>query len=94
MFLRLTPKGGGAVITVSRGLCSPEWPEGEHGENWQVTATSDIPPGDYDAEAVFVDHARLLWTRKSPTHGNKAEAALARMSLGQVRVEQSFSSGN
>jgi hypothetical protein len=92
MFLRVTPKGGGSAITISRGLCSPEWPDGEHPDSWHMTPTSNMPPGDYDAEAVFVDHARLLWSEKSPSHENRSEAVLARIPLGQVRAEQAGSS--
>jgi hypothetical protein len=91
MLLRLTSRGGGQTITISHGLCSPERSAGVHVEKWRVTSSSRIPPGDYDAEAFFLDYARALWAQKS--QGQAAAASLARVSLGQITVPHSdFSS--
>jgi hypothetical protein len=90
MLLRLTPRGGGHTITISHGLCSPERAVGAHAEKWRVTSNSRIPPGDYDAEALFLDYTRVLWAQKSQ---GQAAGILARVSLGQITVPHSgFSS--
>jgi hypothetical protein len=85
MFLRLTPQRGGRTTTISRGLCSPEASAGEHVEKWRVTSPPGLPPGDYNAEAVFVDYARLLWAEKSQDQEHRA-APLARVALGHIKV--------
>ena len=94
MLLRLTPQEGGRTITISHGLCSPESPGGEHVEKWRVTSSSRLPPGEYNAEALFVDYARVLWTEKSGARGHSTAESLGRVSLGQIRVARTDASGN
>jgi uncharacterized membrane protein len=95
MLLRLTPQGGGGpAITIPHGLCGPEWSGGDHMEKWRVVSSSRIPPGDYDAEALFVDYARILWAEKSGDNGRRTAANLARVSLGQIRVARTDALGN
>ena len=94
MLLRLTPQEGGQTITISHGLCSPERQGGDHVEKWRVTSQSRLPPGDYNAEAVFVDQARVLWAEKSNDRDRRAAAILARVALGNIRVVRRDSSGN
>jgi hypothetical protein len=94
MVLRLTPQGEGRTITISHGLCSPERSGGEHVERWRVTSTPDLPPGDYNAEAVFVDYARVLWAEKAQDPEHRAAASLARVPLGPITVARPESSGN
>jgi len=93
MLLRLTPQRGGPVITISRGLCSPESPAGVHSENWQVTPRADMPAGNYNADALFADYPRVLWAEKSRSHV-QLPANTTRVSLGQINVVRTVSSGN
>lgn len=92
MLIRLTPQDGRPTITVSHGLCSPERSGGEHVEKWRITSSARLPPGDYNAEALFVDYAGVLWAEKSRDH--RAAANLARVPLGHIRVARPTSSGN
>ncbi|HVF71560.1 MAG TPA: DUF2079 domain-containing protein [Chthoniobacterales bacterium] len=94
MLLRLMPQNGGAAITISRGLCSPERSGGEHIEKWQVTLSSRLQPGDYEAEALFVDYARLLWAEKVPGRNNPTVSSLARVPLGPIRIQRRESAEN
>ena len=93
MLLRLTPRRGGPVITITRGLCSPESPAGNYVENWRVTPEANIPPGDYDADALFVDYPRILWAEKSPGRV-QLPASAKRVSLGEIKLVPSVSPGN
>jgi hypothetical protein len=93
MVLRLTPQGGGKAFTISRGLCSPEKSSGEHTENWRVIPRSNIPEGNYNADAVFVDYPRILWQEK-PRTSLQSSAPAARVSLGQIRVVPAIFPGN
>jgi uncharacterized membrane protein len=93
MVLRLTPQGGGRAFTISHGLCSPEKSGGEHVENWRVIPRSNIPEGNYNADAVFVDYPRILWQEK-PRTSLQSSAPAARVSLGQIRVVPAISPGN
>jgi hypothetical protein len=85
MLLRLTPQHGGPAITISHGLCSPEVTAGVHTENWHVTPRADMPAGDYNAEALFVDYPRILWAEKSRAQV-QLPASAARVSLGQIKL--------
>jgi uncharacterized membrane protein len=87
MFIRLAPKGGGNVLTIHRGLCAPERSAGVYEEKWRITGTVGIPPGEYDAEAVFVDYLKLLWAHKSAADPARASPEIfARISLGQLNA--------
>jgi hypothetical protein len=90
MFLKLTPRGPGETITIARGLCAPEKTSGLHQEIWRVTSSPVIPTGEYQAEAIFLDYAKLLWTGKSGTR----DVQSVRVPLGQIKVGPSGPSGN
>jgi uncharacterized membrane protein len=93
MLLRLTPQSGGPAVTITHGLCSPESSGGDHVEDWRVTPGPDIPAGDYNADALFVDYPRILWAEKSRSHV-QLPASAARVSLGQIKVIPTVSSEN
>lgn len=59
MLLRLTAAGRSVFIT--KGLCAPEALAGAHSELWRVTDTAGLPPGDYNAEAIFLDNTKRAW---------------------------------
>ena len=86
MFVRLSPREGGNVVTVHRGLCAIERTGRVAEEKWLITATLGIPPGEYDAEAVFVDYPKLLWTSKSADQTHSSVEILGRISLGRLKV--------
>jgi len=83
MRLKLTPQGAGSPIIISRGLCSPEVATGAHLENWHLVPTSRLPPGDYNAEAVFLDYAKTLWHEQNP---DLPPVNSIRVPLGQIKV--------
>ncbi|MFL6521048.1 MAG: DUF2079 domain-containing protein [Chthoniobacterales bacterium] len=83
MFLQLTSRDRAQTVTLSRGLCAPAIENQVYQEKWHIT-TVRIPPGQYDAEALFVDNSRRLWAEKSGSGGG---APSIRVSLGLLTVE-------
>jgi uncharacterized membrane protein len=67
LFLKLTPHAPGNPVVLSRGLCSPESRDPVTAETWRITASPRIPPGQYTAEALFVDNSKRLWLERSGT---------------------------
>jgi uncharacterized membrane protein len=90
MFLKLTPREPRQAITIPRGLCAIERTSGAYLEKWRVTPHPRIPPGDYSAEAVFLDYSKLLWAEKS----RQPPPNFVRVPLGEIKVMPSGSSGN
>jgi uncharacterized membrane protein len=83
MWLKLTPQGSGSPIIISRGLCSPESGSGPHFERWRLVRGSRLPPGDYTAEAIFLDYAKALWKERN-NHSPPMNSI--RVPLGQIKV--------
>jgi hypothetical protein len=92
MFLKLTPRTSQPAIVFPRGLCGPEWTAGPHQEIWRITANYRIPPGEYQAEAVFVDYAKLLWTEKTAPRNAQSLNNAVRVPLGEIKIAPSDSS--
>lgn len=86
MLVRLSPTGGGNVLTTHRGLCAIERTAGIVEEKWRITAPSGIPAGEYDVEAVFVDYPKWLWASKSVNQARPSPEILGRISLGRLKV--------
>jgi hypothetical protein len=93
MFLKLTPRDRREAITITRGLCAPERTNGTHEETWQLAQNGRIPPGDYKAEAIFLDYARLLWAEKSSLPKSQPPPISIRVSLGEIKVPPAEPSG-
>lgn len=93
MFLRFIPRAQGEPIIISRGLCAPEKTAGLHQESWRITASPRIPKGDYEAEALFLDYARLLWDGRSALRNPQPPNAV-RVQLGEIKVTDSGGAGN
>lgn len=83
MFLKLTSRDRARTITLSRGLCAPEVENRAYQERWHITTSPRLAPGEYDAEALFVDNSRRLWAEKL---GSGSSPPPIRVSLGSVRV--------
>jgi len=84
MFLKLTSRDHTRTITLSRGLCAPGIENQAYQEKWHITSDR-IAPGEYDAEALFLDNSRRLWAEKS---GSAGGAPPIRVSLGPLTVER------
>jgi uncharacterized membrane protein len=84
MFLKLTSRDHTRTITLSRGLCAPAIENQAYQEKWHITSDR-IAPGEYDAEALFLDNSRRLWAEKS---GSAGFAPPIRVSLGPLTVER------
>jgi uncharacterized membrane protein len=82
MFIRLAPTEGGNVVTIHHGLCAIERNGGVAEEKWRITAPLGIRPGEYDAEAIFVDYPKLLWASEQ----RSSAEILGRISLGRLKV--------
>lgn len=65
LFLKLTPCAAGKPVVLSRGLCSPESRGPVTFEIWRITPSQHVPPGQYTAEALFVDNSKRLWLERS-----------------------------
>jgi uncharacterized membrane protein len=83
MRLKLTPLSGAPPVVISRGLCSPECGSGEHVERWQIVRSSRLAPGDYTAEASFVDYAKALWKERT---NDSSPVDSVRVPMGQIKV--------
>lgn len=94
MRLKLTESSGGRTIIIQKGLCAPERGSGPFREKWQVFPTPRIPPGDYNAEIVFVDNSKLLWAEKTEPRNVRQAVDAIRVPLGELKVGTSHSSGN
>ena len=95
MFLKLTPREPKRpAITIPRGLCAIEKTGGDHAEKWRVTFQPRIPPGDYSAEAIFVDYAKLLWAERSGPPNAQSPPNSVRVPLGEIKVLPTGSSRN
>lgn len=81
--LKLTPQSGAPPILISRGLCSPESGSGLFVERWRLVPSSRLAPGDYSAEAIFIDNAKALWKERS---SDSSPVNSLRVPLGQVKV--------
>ena len=84
LFLKLTSDDARNGIILSKGLCAPEATSGSYREDWRITPSTQIPPGNYRVEAFFVDNARRAWAAKS----GQVDAALLcpPIPLGNLRV--------
>src|SRR5262249_44722354 len=60
MLLRLTRDQKSTLLV--KGLCAPEIAEGNHLEDWTFT-TTELSPGDYVLEALFLDNTRHAWSQ-------------------------------
>lgn len=58
MLLRLSATKQSLLLV--KGLCAPEITDGIHREDWTVT-TSELLPGDYVLEALFLDNSKQAW---------------------------------
>ena len=87
MFLKLTPRDHGDAVILSRGLCAPEATSGPYEEKWRITSSPRIRPGDYEAEAFFLDNSKLAWAERSGGRTNFPPSRSVRVSLGQLKVE-------
>lgn len=87
MFLKLTPRDHGDAVILSRGLCAPEAASGPYEEKWRITSSKRIPPGNYDAEAIFLDNSKLVWTKKPGPRIDSPPLRSVRVSLGQLTIE-------
>jgi uncharacterized membrane protein len=69
-----------------KGLCAPEIAEGNHLENWTFT-TTQLSPGDYVLEALFLDNTRHAWSQNI---GRRQPSSLLAppVSLGRLKVEK------
>jgi uncharacterized membrane protein len=86
MLLRLTSIDGPAFF-ISRGLCAPETEGGSPEENWRITFNDLIPPGDYLAEAIFLDNSKRAWSDANGQDNLAATLLSKPISLGSIRVE-------
>jgi uncharacterized membrane protein len=84
MVLRISGAQKSALFV--KGLCVPEVAEGTHLEHWTVT-TTELPPGDYSLEALFLDNTKQAW---SQTIGRSQPSNLLAppISLGNVTIER------
>lgn len=87
MFLKLTPRDHGDAVIISRGLSAPEAASGPYEEKWRITSSPRIPPGEYDADAFFLDNSKLVWAEKSGARVDSPPLHSVRVSLGQLTVE-------
>ncbi|MFL6590213.1 MAG: DUF2079 domain-containing protein [Chthoniobacterales bacterium] len=86
MFLALRRSAAENPVVIHRGLCAPERGAGVYRETWRFTAPAGTAPGEYAAEAVFVDYPRLLWARSPGNRVNSASEIFGRISLGRMKV--------
>lgn len=90
MFLKLTePASPGTALLLSRGLCAPEVASGRHQEKWRITPSPRIPPGQYQAEAVFLDNSKRAWNQKNGVAQGGPPLKSLRIDLGQLMVRPS-----
>jgi len=88
LFLKLTPRAPGNPVVLSRGLCSPESRDPLTTETWRITPSPRIPPGQYMAEALFVDNSKRLWLERSGT-SQSVLLTPAPIPLGELTVRGS-----
>jgi hypothetical protein len=69
-----------------KGLCAPEVAEGIHLEKWTVT-TTELIPGDYILEALFLDNGRQAWSQTTG-RGQPSNLLTPPVSLGHLKVEK------
>ncbi|PYK72453.1 MAG: hypothetical protein DME42_09025 [Verrucomicrobia bacterium] len=69
-----------------KGLCAPEVAQGNHLENWTVT-TTELPPGDYVLEALFLDNSKQAWSQ-TIDRGQPSNLLAPPVSLGHLKVEE------
>jgi uncharacterized membrane protein len=86
IFLRLTPRDQRSGIIITRGLCAPEATNGPYSENWHLSASNQIPEGDYAVEVFFVDNAKRVWATKSGRLDARTPLLSAPVPLGELRV--------
>jgi hypothetical protein len=68
-------------------LCAPEATIGLYEEKWRITSSPRIQPGDYEAEAFFLDNSKLAWAEKSASRSSFPPLRSVRVSLGELKVE-------
>ncbi len=85
MFLKLTPRSGGKIIIIPKGLCAPEATAGPYQESWHVTS-GQIPQGRYSVEALFVDNAKRIWADKSAQRDSQTPFLAPVIPLGNLNV--------
>jgi hypothetical protein len=86
LFLKLTPRGPGKPLILSRGLCSPESNASVTTEIWRITPSPRIAAGEYTVEALFVDNSKRLWLQRSGTSDQSALLTSSPVSLGGLTV--------
>jgi hypothetical protein len=69
-----------------KGLCAPEVAERTHLENWTVT-TTELPPGDYILEALFLDNSKQAWSQ-TISRRQPSNLLAPPVSLGHLKVEK------
>jgi hypothetical protein len=84
MLLRLSRDQKSTLFV--KGLCAPEVAEGTHLENWTVT-TTELLPGDYILEALFLDNSKQAWTQ-TIGRGRSSNLLAPPVSLGRLKVEK------
>ncbi|MDQ2659311.1 MAG: hypothetical protein M3Y03_02710, partial [Verrucomicrobiota bacterium] len=83
--LRFSPSGK-APLVMARGLCVPQAVTGCVEERWQITATSDLPAGDYVLDAFFSSHPEMAWAMARGGSPAVASELVPPVSLGTLRV--------
>jgi hypothetical protein len=86
MALRLTRRGAEGVAFVTKGLCAPEAGDGLHEELWRIVATNELIPGDYAAEAIFIDNAKSAWSAGAGRNEFKPALLSEPVSIGEIKV--------
>jgi uncharacterized membrane protein len=94
MRLKLTQAADGRTIVIQKGLCAPERASGSYQEKWRIIPTSRIPAGDYKAEAIFLDNAKLLWAENAGARSSEPPINSIRVPLGELKVLSANYSGN
>jgi uncharacterized membrane protein len=86
MLLRLTRRGSGSVDFMTKGLCAPEAEDEPCEEKWRITSVDGLVPGDYSAEAIFVDNSKRAWS-EATGQNNSASTLLSKpVPLGDLKI--------
>lgn len=86
LLLKLVPKGAGAPVNVTRGLCAPEVAAGAHGEIWTTDIARKVADGDYAIEAVFIDNSQRSWLQSKGQPGLESTELLPPIPLGELHA--------
>jgi uncharacterized membrane protein len=86
MLLRLTRRGGESVAFMTKGLCAPEAGDGACEETWRITSVDGLVPGDYSAEAIFVDNNKRAWLEAKGSNNSQSTLFSKPVPLGDLKV--------